>query len=127
MSVSVFSRRLCLSCISYLLSIDLVCTLLFTLPLPAGLWAQVQCPASGGEGAVVYLVCGAVDRGLEQASLEQGDVGGAGDDGQEDNGVDGVGAGSVGHILEQRSDLAVVAAGLARVLGVVKGPPARRY
>ena len=65
------------------------------------------------------------DRWLEEASLEQADICGAGEDGEEGEGVDGVGASLVRDGLQVRGDLAVVEARLVWVGGIVVAPPAR--
>jgi hypothetical protein len=63
--------------------------------------------------------------GLEEASLEQADVCGAGEYGEEGEGVDGVGASLVRDGLQVWGDLAVIEARLVWVGGIIVAPPAR--
>ena len=87
----------------------------------------MQSPASGGQRIVIDLVGRRCCRGLEQASFEQRNVSCACDNGKEDDGVDRMGAGPVGHALQERRDLTIVTSWLAGVFWIVKLPPPRRY
>jgi hypothetical protein len=71
---------------------------------------------------VVVGLCGR----LEQTRLEEANVGGAGDQGAKDDGVDGVSASSAGDALQQRSDMFAVGTWFGWVLGAVEASPAGR-
>lgn len=96
------------------------------LPLPGSLGADTQSTAALRKSGEIDLVVVELGRRLEQASLEKTNVGGAGNQGAKDNGMDGVSASSAGDALQQRSDMFAVRTGFGWVLGAVEASPAGR-
>lgn len=86
----------------------------------------MQRAATLRESREVDLVVVELCRRLKQASLEEANVGGAGDQGAKDDRVDGVSACSASNALQQGRDVLAVWTWFGRVLRAVEASPARR-
>ena len=86
----------------------------------------MQSAAALRESREVDLVVGELCRRLKQASFEEANVGGAGDQGAKDDRVDWVSACSASDALQQRRDVLAVGTWFGRVLRAVEASPARR-
>lgn len=84
----------------------------------------MQSAAALRQSRKVNLVGMGRGRRLKQARLEEANVGGTGDNSTEDDGADGVSAGSTRDALQHRRHMLVVVAWFGWVLRVVETSPA---
>ena len=85
----------------------------------------MQSAAALRESREVDLVVVELCRRLKQASFEEANVGGAGDQGAKDNRVNWVSTSSASDALQQRRDVLAVGTWFGRVLRAVEASPAR--
>ena len=86
----------------------------------------MQSAATLGESREVDLIVVELCRRLKQASFEEANVGGTGDQGAKDDRVDGVSACPASDALQQGCDVLAVWTWFGRVLRAVEASPARR-